>query len=163
MQQRGALAGWAAGAVGAVRGRVSGERAQVALVLLEGDVSRMRVGNQGPLLPRHRAVAGLTLGRLAGATLPICERAGIARVVQGAQHARVRQRRPDKFSLALPEPDTGWEQQPVAVERLHDRAGRAGPGEAVKQMADRSLNPGVGVQHDLAGRVLDQSDWQRHR
>ena len=30
-------------------------------------------------------------------------------------------------------------------------------------MADRALHTGVGIEHDLAGRILDQSDRERHR
>ena len=54
------------------------------------------------------------------------------------------------------------EQQPVGVELLHGRARRAGAGEQREQVPDRLLHTGIRVEHDLAGRIVDQADGQAH-
>ena len=47
-------------------------------------------------------------------------------------------------------------------EGLHDGAGRAGAGEGGEQVSDGVLHADVGIQHDLAGRVVDEPDRQCH-
>jgi len=102
LQQRGSLARGTGGAFGAVCLGVVGERAEVVLVLLEGDVSQVRVEDQRcPLLAREHVEADLALGGLARAAPAIDERAGIARVVQHLQHAPVIQRHPRQLAAAL--------------------------------------------------------------
>ena len=44
--------------------------------------------------------------------------------------------------------------------RLDDGAGRAGAAKVVNRCRDRVLHAGVGVEHHLAGRVVDQPDRQ---
>jgi hypothetical protein len=72
----------------AVRLGVTQQCGLVGLVLFEADISRVRVPDERePLLARHGDHGLLAGGRVAGfAALPVDERAGIARVVQGAQH-----------------------------------------------------------------------------
>ena len=86
LQQRGPFARGAGGSVRAVRIGVGGKCLLVLLVLLEGDVSRVRVTDQCPLIARHRGGRRFACRGLAGPALTIYERAGIARVVQRAQH-----------------------------------------------------------------------------
>ena len=50
----------------------------------------------------------------------------------------------------------------LGVELLHGRARRAGAGEQGEYMSDRLLHTGIRVEHDFAGRVVDQPDRQRH-
>jgi hypothetical protein len=47
------------------------------------------------------------------------------------------------------------------VERLDAGGGRAGGGERREQVGERLLHAGVGVEHDVAGAVIDQPDRQR--
>jgi len=95
LQQRGALAGGAGGALGAVGPGVGVQQALVDLELLEGEVARVRVDDQGgPLLARQLLHGGLAVGGLAGAAPAIGERAGVARVVQRLEHAPVAHRHP---------------------------------------------------------------------
>ena len=142
---------------------VGGERAQVRLVLLEGEVAGVGVADQRrPLLARQGRHGGLAVGALAGALAAVDERAGVARVVQRAQHPPVAQRHPGELALALAAADRGGEQQALVVERLDDGARRAGAREGLEQVAQGVLDAGVGVEHDLAGGVIDQPDGERH-
>ena len=71
LQQCGALAGGAGGALLAVCLGVVGERPQVLLVLLQGEVSRVAVGEQcRPLLARNVLEGDLALGGFAGPSRP---------------------------------------------------------------------------------------------
>ena len=159
LQQRGPLAGGTGGALLATCLGVLGERAEVVLVLLEADVSRVRIGDQRcPLLPWERLEADLAFGGLARAAPSVDERAGVARVVQHLQHAPVIQRHPRQLAPALAGADPDREQQPVAVERLDYRARGPGPLERAEQVAQRVLHASVGIEHDVAGRVIDQAD-----
>ena len=44
----------------------------------------------------------------------------------------------------------------------HDRVGGAGAGEGGEQVPDGLLHPGVRVERDPPGRVVDQPDRQAH-
>ena len=70
---------------------------------------------------------------------------------------------PRELAVAFSFADPAGEQQPVAVERIDDRARRSGPGECCEQVTQRVLNGAVGVKHDVPGRVIDQADGERHR
>ena len=72
------------------------------------------------------------------------------------------QRHPRELALALAGADAGREQQPFSVELLHHRARGPGPLERVKQVAQRVLHAGVGIEGDVPGRVIDQADGERH-
>ncbi len=56
-----------------------------------------------------------------------------------------------------PGADPAREPQPLGVERLDYSAGRTGAGEGGEQVADGVLDAGVGVEHHLAGRVVDEA------
>ena len=136
----------------------------VGLELLEADVSGVGVGEERePLLARQADHCLLASDRVAGlATLAVDERAGIAGVVQGAQHPPVPQRLPGQLTLARPLADADRESQPGGVELGDHGAGGAGAGEDGEQVADRLPHAEVGVEHDLVARVVDQPDWQPH-
>ena len=100
LQQGGAFAGGTGGAFGAVGLGVGGEQALVGLELLPGDVAGVGVGDQRrPLVAGQRLVVRLAVGVLAVAAAAVDERAGVARVVQGAQHPPVAQRHPGQLAL----------------------------------------------------------------
>ena len=50
----------------------------------------------------------------------------------------------------------------LLVKGRHDRVGGAGAGEGGEQVPDGLLHPGVRVERDPPGRVVDQPDRQRH-
>jgi hypothetical protein len=117
------------------------------LILLEGDVSGVCFGDQRrPLLARQFLRSRLALGVLAGAAAAIGERAGVARVVQRAQHPPVAQRCPGELALVLTGAHPDGEQQALIVERLHDGARGAGALKRGEQVAQRVLDTAVGVE-----------------
>ena len=123
----------------------------------------MGVGHQRDPLLAGQGVEGLLAGAGEAFTAAaVGERAGVARVVQGAQHPPVLQRHPGQLALAGAGAHPHREQQPVGGELLHGRARRAGAGEQGEQVPDGLLHPGIRVEHDLAGRVVDQPDRQAH-
>jgi hypothetical protein len=75
----------------------------------------------------------------------------------------VAERRPGQLALALARADPRGEQQPLGVERIDDRPRRPGSLEGLKQVAQRLLHGRVGIEHDLAARILHQPDRERHR
>ena len=116
LQQRRTFARRSAGAVGPVRVGVVGECQLVGLELVEGDVSRVSVGDQrDPLLARELVQRDLPVRGAALLAPAIDERAGIPGVVQGAQHSPVTQRHPRQLALALAGAHPGGEQQLVAA------------------------------------------------
>ena len=147
----------------AVRGGVAQQQLLVGLVLVPADVAGVGVGDQrDPLLARQGVEGLLAVGGEAFAAAAVGERAGVAGVVQGAQHPPVLQRHPRQLALAGAGAHPHREQQPVGVELLHGRARRAGAGEQGEQVPDGLLHTGIRVEHDLAGRVVDQPDRQAH-
>ena len=161
LEQRRSFAWRTGGPVGAVRGGVAEEAGLVDLERLPGDVAGMGVADQrGPLLPRERLEAAGAIGAETFAASSVSERAGVAGVVQGAQHPPVLQRGPGQFALVRPGADPHREVQLLIGEDLHDHAGGAGRGEGVEQQPDGLLHAEVGVEHDLVGRVVDQPDGQ---
>ena len=164
LQQRRAFPCRALVPLAAVRLGVTQQCGLVGLVLFEADISRVRVRDERePLLARHGDHGLLAGGRVAGfAALPVDERAGIARVVQGAQHPPVPQRHPRQLTLVGALADADREQQPGGVELGHDRAGGAGAGEGGEQVRDRLAHADVGVEHDLVCRIIGQPDRQAH-
>ena len=157
------FAGGAGGAVFAVRGGVGQQQFLVGLVLVPADVAGVGVADQrDPLLAGQGLEGFLAVGGEAFAAAAVGERAGVAGVVQGAQHPPVLQRHPGQLALAGAGAHPHREQQPVGVELLHGRAGRAGAGEQGEHVPDGLLHTGIRVEHHLAGRVVDQPDRQAH-
>ena len=167
LQQRGAFAGGAGGAVGAVRlgvvrravRRLCSYCSKVRYPGCASGISAVHC-SRGSSRDRglaRRAFSGCGCGHrrtrrhTAGCAACAAPASGAA-----AFHASSPLRSPVRIRAG--------EQQPVAVERLHDRARRPGPlrrsrtGDAIA-----SLHAAVGVEHDLPGRVIDQSDRERHR
>ena len=163
LQQGGSFPGGAGGAVGAVRGGVAQQQFLVGFVLVPADVAGVGVGDQrDPLLAGQGVEGLLAVGAEAFAAATVGECAGVAGVVQGAQHPPVLQRHPGQLALAGAGAHPHREQPLVGVELLHGRARRAGAGEQAEQVPDGLLHTGIRVEHDLAGRVVDQPDRQSH-
>ena len=72
------------------------------------------------------------------------------------------QRLPGELAFVGAGADPQWERQILGGEGLHDGAGRAGAGEGREQVGDGVLHADVGIEHDLAGRVIDEADRQCH-
>ena len=163
LQQRRSLTGGSgATLLAAVSGGVRRKRLLVALVLVEGDVSGVRVGDQHrPLVAwlEHGAGVAVDVGELLAS--PIEVRAGIAGVVQREQHEVVTQRLP--VGLAGVRPSRGvsaGEPELVGGELLDDGVRRAGLLEAFEQVRDRAAHLGVGVECHVAELVIGQADGQ---
>src|SRR5215210_7256577 len=120
----------------------------------------MVVWDQRPLIARLDRVAGRPGRGLAGPLAAVDERAGVARVVQSPQNAPVRQLGPDELALVRAAARPRREPEPFAVERVDDGARGAGPRERLEQMRQRLLDGAVGIEHDLAGGVVDEADRQ---
>jgi hypothetical protein len=164
LQQRGSFAGGAGAAVKPVCIGVGGQQFLVLLELFPADVAGVCVRDQsGPLLAREIASGGAPVRGLAGPALSIDERTGIARVVQGAQHSPVGQLVPCQLTFAGSFADPAGEEQSVTVKGANDRARGPGSSEGAEQVTQRVLDGLVGIEHDLAGRVADQPDGERHR
>ena len=135
----------------------------VGFVLLPVDVAGVGVGDQrDPLLAGQGVEGLLAVGGEAFAAAAVGERAGVAGVVQGAQHPPVLQRHPRQLALAGAGAHPHREQQPVGVELLHHRAGGTGAGEQGEYVPDGLLHTGIRVEHHVVGGVVDQPDGQAH-
>jgi hypothetical protein len=58
--------------------------------------------------------------------------------------------------------DPCGKEQIFVGEGLDDGAGRAGAGKGHEQVAHRLHDAGVGIEHDTVGRVIDETDRERH-
>ena len=164
MQQRRSFPRWAGAALLPAERGVGGERRLVLLVLLEGDVAGVRVGDQhGPLIARlvHGAGVPVDVGDLAATAVEV--RAGVARVVQHEQRLVVAQRLPVQLAGVRPAGGvSAGELQPLSGERFHDGAGRAGRLERPEQVVDRLVHAGVGIERHVVNGVIDEPDGQAH-
>ena len=162
LQQRRSFAGRAgATLLLAVGGGVRGERLLVVLVLLEGDVSGVRVFDQhGPLVARLMDGAGVAVdvGELLASSVEV--RARVPRVVQGEQHHVVAQRLPVELAVVRATEVPAGEREPVGGELLDDRLRGAGLLKAAEQVLDRRAHAGVRVERDVAELVIRQADRQ---
>ena len=83
LQQRGSFAGGPGGAVGAVRGGVGGQRGEVGLVLVQGDVSGVGAGDErDPFAAGQHGGDRLAAGQDLVTPPAEGEAAGVAGVVQ---------------------------------------------------------------------------------
>ena len=146
LQQRGSFAGGAGAALlVAAGGGVGGERLLVVLVLLEGDVSGVRVLDQdGPLVARLEHGAGVTVdvGELLASSVEV--RACIAGVVQGEQHEVVAQRLPVELAGVRAAARAGRGTAALGGELLDDRVRGAGLLKAAEQVRDRRAHAASG-------------------
>jgi hypothetical protein len=84
-----------------VRGGVGGQFGEVGLVLAGGDVSGVGAGDErDPFLPGQQGSDRLAAGQFLVAPPAEGERAGVAGVVQHAQHGVVLERFPVQLALA---------------------------------------------------------------
>jgi hypothetical protein len=162
LQQRRSFAGGPGAPLGAAGGGVRLQRRLVSLVLLEADVSRVRVFDQhGPLVARLVDRAGVTIdvGELLAS--PVEVRARVAGVVQREQHEVVAQRLPVGLADARPAGGvSAGEPKPLGGELLDDGVRRAGLLEALEQVRDRPAHFGVRVERHVAQLVIGQPDRQ---
>jgi hypothetical protein len=163
LQQCGSFAGRAGAALLiAVGGGVGGERLLVVFVLLEGDVSGVRILDQdGPLVARFDHGAGVTVdvGELLASSVEV--RACISGVVEGEQHEVVAQRLPVELAgVRAAGRVPGGDAQLLGGELLDDRVRRAGPLKAAEQVRDRGAHARVRVKRDVPQLVIGQADRQ---
>lgn len=86
------------------------------------------------------------------------EHAGVAGVVQHPKHAVMVQRFPVQFAFVGSAAVPTREVELRVVERFDAAERRAGGGKRGKQVADRLLDGGIGVEHVTVGGVVDQPD-----
>jgi hypothetical protein len=141
---------------------VGRERPLVVLVLLEGDVSRVRVLDQhSPLIARldHGASVTVDVGELLASSVEV--RARIPGVVQDEQHEVVAQRLPVELACVraargVPAGDA----QSFGGELLDDRVRGAGLLKAAEQVLDSRSHARVRVECHVAELVIGQADRQ---
>ena len=145
-----------------VGGSVGGQGLLIEFELFPGDVAGVGVADQrGPVLTRHLLGAQLARRVLADAESPIGEGTRVARVVQRPQDPPVAQWHPGQFALVHSGAHPRRERQALIAKGLHGGPGRAGAGKGGEEMTHSLLHPGIGVEDDLAGRVIDQSDREQ--
>ena len=84
---------------------------------------------------------------------------GIAGVLQHPDHAGVSEFAPAQ--LSGPRAAVSTQREPAVPERRDDPVGRPAGDERREHVPDRGLDLGIGVDHDIAGVVVDQPDRQR--
>ena len=162
LQQRGSLTGRPGGPVPAVRGGVGGQPCAVGVVLVQGDVSGVRSGDEGdPFLAGQRGAGQLPAGKLDVAVPAEGERTRVPGVVRHPRHDVVGQRLPVDLALAGACPVPPGEGETGGAERFHARGGRPGRFEGGEQVRDGFPDGGVGVEDDVAGGVVDKPHGQR--
>ena len=162
LQQSGAFAGWAVFVLSSMGGGVQGQGLLVGLEGFPADVAGMGVKDKGgPLLS----------GEHLDGTRPqvSCDPC--------FGHRRTPLRSVDCAACAAPASGEGacrraplcgrrcgpvLERQIFVGEGLDDGTGRAGAGEGREQVAHRLHDAGVGIEHDTVGRVIDETDRERH-
>ncbi len=163
MQQRGSLAWRPAAPIRAHRLRALVQALLVALVLVPGDVARMRSGNQrDPFVAGHAPQPRAAVDALARVAAPVDEGAGVSGVVQCTQHLAVVQRVPHQLALVRPLGTAMRECQLLLASRLDRGAGRTGAGEGGEQPLQAMLHVPDGVEHERAVAVVDQPHGRAH-
>ena len=162
LQERRAFAGGAGAALLAAGGGVRLKRCEVALVLLEGDVSGVRVLDQhGPLVLwlEHGASVTVDVGELLASSVEV--RARIPGVVQGEQHQVVAQRLPVELAAVRSSGRvSAGDAQLLGGELLDDRVRGPGLLKAAEQVLDRRAHAGVRVERDVPELVIVKADRQ---
>ena len=145
--------------IGAAGLRIVVQTTEVLLVLGPGDVARVRVADQRmPLLARELHTPLGAMRRSARLGLSKDEGAGIARVLERTQGPPVQERTPRQFALVRPRAQPTREQQPLLTEAAHRARRRTSPAEGLEERAQGSLDLEIGIQHHLAGGVMDKTD-----
>ena len=146
-------------------GAVAGETTAIGLELIPVDVAFVMIAYRHPpgvLRDRTRAggdLAGWTdlLGRLVAAEYID---AGIRRIGQDAEDARMRQPTPNKLAIPCPAVCSARETQAKLLEALHNAVGGALACEQFEDRSNCALHLPVGIEHDLVF-VEDEPDRQR--
>ena len=146
--------GRASAAVGALSLGVLAEAALILLVLFPGDVARMRVCGSARSTPPagSRSNVPESVGMPALAAAAVEEGAGVTRIVQDPERARVLERSPEDLALGAPRPRRAAGSAAPAAEVLHRRRGRAGAPKGPEEEADGLLDLLVGIEDDAARR-----------
>ena len=92
--------------------------------------------------------AGAAIGPVAGARAAVYERAGIARIVQHLQDARMLRRCPQEITLVRPRMQPAREQDALLPEEADGLHGAAGALEGLEHQTDGVLHLGVGIEAD---------------
>src|ERR1700722_2866838 len=135
------------------------EDSEVLLKLLPTDVAGMGLRNARQPI----AILALSLDRLlavAGTpilTAPIRVSSRIAWIVQRAHRRRCGQR-PEDGRLAA---EARWKFKPFGPKHLHGLTCRTHAGKGLKEIGNRIPDLCVGVEHDVAGFVVDQTCRER--
>ena len=134
----------------------------IFLELLPGDVAGMRVRDEGgPFLARQ------ALKRPAPRTVPALpaaaeeERAGVPRIVQDREHARMLQLAPQHVALGGAAARPARKPEALGAEVLHGGHRRAGAPEGPEQAVDRLLHLPVGVEDHPCVAGVAEPDRQR--
>src|SRR6266545_6552705 len=145
--------------IGAAGLRVVVQATEVLLVLGPGDVAGVCIADQRmPLLTRKLRTQLASLRSPARLAASIDEGAGKARVLERAQGPPVQERAPRQLALVRPGAQPAREKQPLLAEAAHRARRRTGPAEGFEQRAQCSLDLEIGIQHHLAGGVMDKAD-----
>ena len=160
LEERRPFSRWTMPPIGAAGLRIVVQTTEVLLVLGPGDVARVRVADQRmPLLARELHTPLGAMRRSARLGLSKDESAGIARVLERAQGPPVQGLLfPRQFALVRPGAQPAWEQQPLLAEAAHRARRRTSPAEGLEERAQGSLDLEIGIQHHLAGGVMDKTD-----
>src|SRR5207244_4517203 len=159
LEERRPFSRWTMPPIGAAGLRIAVQTTGVLLVLGPGDVARVRVADQRmPLLARELHTPLGAMRRSARLGLSKDESAGIARVLERAQGPPVQEWAPCQFALVRPGAQPAREQQPLLAEVAHRARRRTSPAEGLEERAQCSLDLAIGIQHHLAGGVMDKTD-----
>ena len=162
LQQRRAFTRRTAPAIRPDRLRVLSQTSLIRLEVGPADVAGMRIGDQrGPLLARQTFgdVAEFRVTPLARAAKE--EGAGVPRVMQDPQRARVLERRPQHVARVRAMTGATRKQQLLRPEGLDRGHGRPGPAKRLEEGAQRALDLLIGIEDHACGRVIDEADRQR--
>ena len=106
--------------------------------------------------------AGAAVGPVACARAAIDEGAGVARIVQHLQDARMLRRRPQEFTLVRPRTQPAREQEALLPEEADGLDRASGPLEGLEDQADGVLHLGVGIEADRPVGPVHQTDRRAH-
>ena len=105
---------------------------------------------------------GAAVGQVACARAAIDEGAGIARIVQHLQDARVLRRCPQEVTLVRPGAQPAREQQALLPEEADGLDGASSPLEGLEHQTDGALHLGIGIEADRSVGPVDQTDRRAH-
>ena len=142
---------------------VVGEPPLIGLEAVPVDVALVHARHDElPFRPGDLDDAGAAIGPVAYARAAIDECAGVARIVQHLQDARMLRRRPQEFTLVRPRPQSAREHQTLLPEEADCLDGASGPLEGLEDQTDGVLHLRVGIEADRSVGPVDQADRRAH-